>query len=103
MIDETVRIRRNERVAAHELGGNEGGVLLHLTSGQYHGLDRVGWAIWTLLDGAPSLPELAAALRAQFPDAPHELDRDVRTFVQDLLERDLAQIVPRAPGETMTP
>ena len=99
MIDEKVRIRRNSQAAAHELGGSEGGVLLHLTSGQYHGVDSVGWAIWSLLDGSRDLGELVGALRLQFPDAPGELDKDVRTFVQDLLERNLAEIIPQGPEE----
>ena len=79
-------------MAAHELGGSEGGVLLHLTSGQYHGVDSVGWMIWSLLDGSRSLADLADALRAQLPDAPGALGTDVRNFVQDLLERNLAEV-----------
>jgi len=69
-------------------------VLLHLTSGQYHRVDTVGWAIWNLLDGSRSLTELAEALRAQYPDAPAHVGRDIQGFVQDLVARDLAEVVP---------
>jgi hypothetical protein len=97
MIDAKTRIRRNTDVAAHELGGTEGGVLLHLKSGQYHGVDTVGWAIWSLLDGSRSVADLAGELRRQFPDAPDRLSDDVTSFLQDLLERDLVQIHDAAP------
>lgn len=98
VIDEKTRVRRNAQVAAHELGGSEGGVLLHLTSGQYHGVDTVGWAIWSLLDGSRSLGELADVLRSQYPDAPDHLVNDIRAFVQDLIERNLAEVIPADPN-----
>lgn len=92
VIDEQVRVKRSAEVAAHELGGSEGGVLLHLKSGQYHGIDRVGWTIWGLLDGSRSVAELAAELRRQFPDAPGALLDDIKKFIGDLLERNLVEI-----------
>lgn len=97
MIDAKTRIRRNTDVAAHELGGTEGGVLLHLKSGQYHGVDTIGWAIWSLLDGSRSIADLAAELRPRFPDAPDQLADDVTSFLQDLLERDLVQVASPEP------
>jgi len=98
VVEMSARVRRNAQVAAHELGGSEGGVLLHLTSGQYHRVDSVGWAIWSLLDGSRSLGELADALRLQYPDAPGRLAEDVQGFVQDLIRRDLAEVIPAEPG-----
>lgn len=93
MIDETTRIRRSAEVAAHGLGAGEGGVLLHLKSGQYHGLDSVGWTIWNLLDGTRTTGEVAEELRGRFPDAPAHLPSDVGTFLSDLLARSLVEIV----------
>ena len=97
MIDDEARVKKSPEVAAHELGGSEGGVLLHLTSGQYHGVDQMGWTIWSLLDGSRSIGQLAAELRARFPDAPDRLGTDVSEFVQDLLERNLVEVVPPNP------
>jgi len=92
-VDHNLRIRRSPQVAAHGLAANEGGVLLHLQSGQYHGVDGVGWTIWNLLDGSRSIGELARELRVRFPDAPSHLNEDVSTFVQDLLERNLVEVI----------
>ena len=93
MIDETCRIKRSPEVAAHGLAASEGGVLLHLKSGQYHGVDNVGWTIWNLLDGSRNIAELAQELRVHFPDAPSHLNEDVSTFVRDLLERNLVEVI----------
>ena len=95
-IDGSVRVVRNTQVAAHALGGTEGGVLLHLKSGQYHGVDTVGWTIWNLLDGSRTFDGLVQQLRIQYPDAPDGLSEDARRFIQGLLERDLVEVV--APG-----
>lgn len=92
MVDEASRIRRSADVAAHELGGDEGGVLLHLKSGQYHGVDTVGWTIWNLLDGTRSIAQITDALRERFPDAPDRLPQDVTEFIDGLLSRSLVEI-----------
>lgn len=93
VIDETSRIKKGPEVAAHGLAASEGGVLLHLKSGQYHGVDIVGWTIWNLLDGSRTIAELAQELRVRFPDAPSQLNEDVSTFVRDLLERNLVEVI----------
>lgn len=98
IIDEATRIKRSPQVAAHGLGASEGGVLLHLKSGQYHGVDSVGWTIWSLLDGSRNIAELAEELRVRFPDAPSHLNEDVSTFVRDLLQRNLVEVIePQGP------
>lgn len=92
-VDDNHRIRKSPQVAAHGLAASEGGVLLHLKSGQYHGVDNVGWTIWNLLDGSRNIAELAQELRVRFPDAPSHLNEDVSIFVQDLLERNLVEVI----------
>ncbi len=96
-MDEKTRIKRSPQVAAHGLGERDGGVLLHLKSGQYHGVDGVGWIIWNLLDGSRSVVELVDELRLQFPDGPVQLNEDIRSFVRSLLERSLAEVVDANP------
>jgi Coenzyme PQQ synthesis protein D (PqqD) len=81
-------IRRNPQVVYRALAG-EGGVLLHLESGAYHGLNEVGTLIWGLLDEEKTLDELVEGLRGQLLDPPDHLRGDVERFVADLRERDL--------------
>lgn len=87
------RVRRNPDVVGRDLAENEGGVLLHLESGAYHGLNRVGLVVWKLLDDEPTVSRLVDAVRAQFAGAPPEVDEDVIAFLQSALERDLVQLV----------
>jgi len=93
MIDDMMKVRRSPDVAGHHLGNNEGGVLLHLQSGQYHGVNTVGWAIWMLLEEPRGMADLVAELRPQFAEVPSLAD-DVRSFVDQLLARNLLEIVP---------
>ena len=96
MIEATTKVRRHTDVAAHELGGSEGGVLLHLKSGQYHGVDHVGWTIWSLLDGSRSVAEVGDELRRRFPSAGGRIESDLMTFIRGLLDRNLIEVI--APG-----
>ena len=92
MIDDNAKLRRSPHVAGHNLGNNEGGVLLHLQSGQYHGVNSLGWAMWGLLDRPRAISELVADLRPQFAEV-SSLAEDVRAFVDHLLARDLLEVL----------
>jgi PqqD family protein of HPr-rel-A system len=82
-------IRRNPQVVYRELAGEGGGVLLHLESGAYHGLNETGSLIWDLLDGTRGFDALVAELRKQLDDAPDDLDDEIERFLADLRERGL--------------
>ena len=83
------RLRRNPQVVYREL--HEGGVLLHLDSGQYHGVNEIGSVIWELVDGDRTLSGIVAEVRARVEEPPAELDADVESFVRGLRSRDLIQ------------
>jgi hypothetical protein len=97
------RIRRNPRVVYRRMSGEEGGVLLHLDTAAYHGLNPTGSAIWERIRDGVTVAELTEDVRAVFEDAPPELDRDVTGFVSDLLARGLLEVVggPDAPADTV--
>jgi hypothetical protein len=82
-------IRRNPQVVYRELAGEGGGVLLHLESGAYHGLNETGSLIWDPLDGTRGFDALVAELRKQLDDAPDDLDDEIERFLADLRERGL--------------
>jgi hypothetical protein len=81
--------RQNPDVAYRALSADEGGVLLHLRSGEYHGVNELGLAIWELLDGERTVAEIVAAVRAQAPDAPPHLEDDVVSFLDDMRQLEL--------------
>jgi hypothetical protein len=81
--------RQNPDVAYRALSADEGGVLLHLRSGQYHGVNELGLVIWEFLDGERTVAEIVEAVRAQTDDAPPHLADDVVGFLDDMRRLEL--------------
>ncbi len=81
-------IQRNPRVVFRLLKDGTG-VLLHLESTNYHGVDSIGALIWALLDSPRTMDDLVRELSSQLTNPPPHIADDVRTFVEDLEARDL--------------
>jgi hypothetical protein len=79
---------RNPRVEYRSLGEEEGGVLLHLDTAAYHGLNGVGALAWSLLDGL-TFQQLLEELRGRLEGVPPSFEDEIAEFVADLAERDL--------------
>ncbi|HXV32462.1 MAG TPA: PqqD family protein [Gaiellaceae bacterium] len=90
-IEPTSRVERNASVAFRRLADGEGGVLLHLESGEYHGINEVGCLIWELLDGERTVGQVAVALRDGVDGGPDDLTGEVVVFLDGLRARDLVQ------------
>jgi hypothetical protein len=88
MIDTTTVIRRNPRAEFRSLGDAEGGVVLHLDTAAYHGLNTVGALIWNLADGR-TFQEIVDEVKRQVDDAPPTLEQEIEDFIRALRERDL--------------
>jgi Coenzyme PQQ synthesis protein D (PqqD) len=86
------KVRQSPDAVARELSPSEGGVLLHLKTAQYHGLNPVGLLIWELLDGERTVSDVVDAVRARVEDAPPELEGEVLSFLNDVHERGLVQV-----------
>jgi pyrroloquinoline quinone biosynthesis protein D len=82
------KIRRNPQVVYRSVGVG-GGVLLHLETGAYHGLNGIGSAVWELVDGNRSRREIVADLAGRIEDPPPRIEADVGAFLDGLRERDL--------------
>jgi hypothetical protein len=87
----TSRVERNENVAFRRLAAGEGGVLLHLESGEYHGINEVGCLIWELVEGERTVDEIAVALRDGVEDPPADLVGEVIVFLESLQVRELVR------------
>ncbi|HEV8338898.1 MAG TPA: PqqD family protein [bacterium] len=85
-------ISKNPQVVYRELSDAEGGLLLHMETGQYHGLNKVGALIWSLIDGASTVSDILTRLRERLNDAPVQLEEDLTRFLRDLQERNLIHI-----------
>ena len=92
MIELESKIRRNPQVVARELADGEGVLLLHLESGQYHGLNPIGTMIWDLLDRELTVGEIVDAIRGHVDDPPPHLESEVVGFLASIEERDLVVV-----------
>jgi Coenzyme PQQ synthesis protein D (PqqD) len=89
MIEETTVLRRNPRVEYRSMGEGEGGVLLHLDTAAYHGLNEVGALIWRLLEEPKPFDVLLRELRGELQEVPSRFEDEIRQFLSELAERDL--------------
>lgn len=92
MIGPETKLRPNPQVVARDLAEGEGGVLLHMESGGYHGINPVGQAIWELLEDGATVSEIVAQLRERVEDPPPSLESDVVSFLEGVHERDLVVV-----------
>lgn len=90
-IERTSKPAPTENVAFRRLAEGEGGVLLHLGSGEYHGINDMGCLIWELLDGQRTVDDIVLALEDEVEDPPPDLAGDVVGFLESLSERDLVR------------
>ena len=97
MVSEDAVIRRNPRVEFREMGEG-GGVLLHVGSGAYHGVNEIGALIWGLIPDGMTVQAIVEELRTRVEDPPEDLESEVRTFVDELVERDLLEVGDPAQG-----
>jgi Tfp pilus assembly protein PilP len=86
------RVRRNPDVAYQALAEGEGGVLLSLETGEYHGVNDTGGRIWNLIDGERTVPEIVDELRRELADAPESLETEAAEFVESLRARRLVTV-----------
>jgi hypothetical protein len=89
MESDPTTVTRNQRVTYREFAAGEGAVLLHLDTGDYHSLNRLGSLIWCLVDGGTTVEQLVAAVSAEIENPPPRLEADVRQFLAALRERGL--------------
>ena len=92
MIEETTVLGRNPRVEYRSMGEGEGGVLLHLDTAAYHGLNEVGAVIWRLLEEPKPFDVLLRELRGELQEVPSRFEDEIRQFLSELAERDLILI-----------
>jgi hypothetical protein len=91
MIEATTVLQRNPRVEYRSMGEGEGGVLLHLDTAAYHGLNEVGALIWRLLEEPKAFDTLLQELRDQLKEVPPQFEEEIRQFLGELAERGLVE------------
>lgn len=102
MIEPDTVVRRSERATFRKLEDGSG-VILHLDTTQYHGVNEVGAAIWELTEAPRSFADLVDGLRTELDDPPASLESDVDEFLRALVERNLVTLSSDEPSSADGP
>ena len=70
----------------------EEGAILHLQSGLYYGLNRVGAKVWALIQEPVVVERLRDALLTQFDVQRDRLDHDLGRLLEELAAEGLVEI-----------
>ena len=92
MLDASTMVAPHPRVVFRPLDGQSGGVVLHLGSAAYHGVNAIGALILSEIEDGPTFGTLVERVRGELADAPPELESDVAEFLTALAARDLVLI-----------
>ncbi len=81
--------REAEVIKALEAGSDPGdqGTLLLIVNGTMHQLNIIGGTIWQLADGSRSKEQIVDLLADEYDVERSELEEDVYTFVDDLVQK----------------
>ena len=84
--------RRTADAVAADLGEGKLAVM-GLARGRYYALNPVGRVIWDFLDAPRTHAEIRAHVLAKFDVDNETCERDMNTFLQDLLREGLVELV----------
>lgn len=85
----SIVVAGDEQVSS-DLGGEA--VILHLRSGVYYGLDKVGARVWSLLQEPRSVAEIHDALLAEYEVPPDNCEHELLELLELLAKNDLISI-----------
>jgi hypothetical protein len=91
-MDRSLKVVPAPHATYRRLGGESGGVILHLETAAYHRLNSFGTMIWESLGEGTTLGSLIDELSRNFDERPATLDEDVVRFVRELVDRDLLHL-----------
>ena len=66
-------------------------VIIHLASGNYYSLKHSGAAIWAAIQQSATLGAIAAMVRSSYDVDGNDIEHEVSTLVQRLVEEDLVR------------
>ena len=84
-------VRPNPRAVYRDLADGAGGVVLHLDTAAYHGVNAFGAHVWSSLGDGVTFADLLADIRANVEGVPEGVDAEVGAFLSDLHDRGLVR------------
>lgn len=87
-------VATNDQIAAQF--GDEV-VVLGFQTGSYYGLGGVGVTIWNHLQQPRTVAEIRDRLCAEYDVAPEQCEQDLLSFLRQLAQKDLIQVLAQPP------
>jgi hypothetical protein len=87
-------IRRSEALLFNNLGSDI--VMMDIEQGSYYGLEGVAARIWEFTENPVSVRSLCDRLTSEYEVSPEQCRQDVIEFLNDLLKRNIVQVVPQS-------
>ena len=75
--------------------------MIHMEKGYYYSLDRIGSAIWNLLDHHTAVSQIITYLQQQYSGSPEEIKNGVANLLQQLQIEEL--IIPGSAAQNESP
>jgi hypothetical protein len=88
------RLLKADGVLFQELEGES--VLLHVSKGEYFGLNESGHRMWLILTESDSIQQAYEKLLADYDVEPDHLKRELGELVENLVENELVQVAEQA-------
>jgi len=92
-----MRVEINDGVIWRDVGGDV--VILNVEAGVYFGIDGSGSQMWRELAEHGSVEKTLASLQQQLDVAPDELKRDLDDLLDELVQKELVQVIAEAKGK----
>ena len=97
MLDSNTRVRPNTAdVAAKVIDGEA--IIMNLSNGLYFSMDRVGSAVWEMVEAGLSVDEMSSTLDARYEVESDVVQDDVRRLVSELLAEELVLVTDAEPS-----
>ncbi len=90
-MDENTKLRQASNVTFENVAGEA--ILIHLDSGTYFSLNKVGTQFWEMLDGSQTIAEQARSLAEQYDVDAAMVRDDLLELAIAMQEEDLVEVV----------
>lgn len=87
MYNNTITFKANTSLPSNEIG--EEFIILDSSRKKAHELNSLGKSIWKILENEKTFKELKSSLMDEFEIDEATLGKDVTTFLEDLIEKEL--------------
>jgi hypothetical protein len=85
------KVVKNNEIISSDMDNEK--VMMSIERGEYYGVNSVGSRIWELLETPVKVSDLCETLCHEYDVAPDQCNREVHSFLAEMIEKNLAIVV----------